>query len=245
VYRLFISLPDSYSSSEKTYPVLYLVGGNFTFTVTRQTVEWLQVDQVVPELIIVGIGYPKPTGVDADAVESFFRDLTPSAEITPGEDGYPSGGGGADDFLDFVKGELIPFIDSNYRTDSNDRALVGFSRGGLFVLYTLFREPGLFTRMVSCSPTMQRAWGNKVIIESEKRYAQTHSSLPVRLFFALESSLDVVIDPKRIEAVQGLCEVLKGRNYEGFQFQRQVFEDEIHFSVFPASIPRALRWIYN
>jgi predicted alpha/beta superfamily hydrolase len=39
--------------------------------------------------------------------------------------------------------ELIPFIDSNYRT-SGYRTLSGNSRGGLFVLYTLIEKPDLF-----------------------------------------------------------------------------------------------------
>jgi predicted alpha/beta superfamily hydrolase len=225
--------------------VLYLLGGEFTFTVTRQTVEWLQVAQAVPELIIVGIGYLKPTGVET--FDEFKRDMIPPVELTPEDEAedYPSERGGADNFLAFIKGELIPFIDSNYRTDPNDRALVGFSWGGYFALYLLFREPGLFARMVSCGPSMLRVRTNEIIIESERRHAQAHSSLPVSLFFALESSPDVARDQVRLEAVQELCEVLRGRNYEDFRVQLQVFEDELHWSVFPTSIPRALRWIYS
>ena len=244
-YRLFISLPESYGTSDMTYPVLYLTAGNWTFTVTRQTVEWLQVARAVPELIIVGIGYPKPTGTETG--DEFHRDMIPPVELTPEDeaDNYPSARGGADNFLAFIKGELIPFIDSNYRTDPNDRGFVGFSWGGYFALYLLFREPDLFARMVSCGTSMLRVRTNEIIFESEKRYAQAHSSLPVRLFFALESSPDEAIDQQRLEAIEGLCEVLKGRNYEDLQLQLQVFQDELHWSVFPTSIPQALRWIYS
>jgi predicted alpha/beta superfamily hydrolase len=51
--------------------------------------------------------------------------------------------GAGDKFLSFIEKELIPFIDSNYRT-SGYKTLCGNSRGGLFVLYSLMEKPTLF-----------------------------------------------------------------------------------------------------
>jgi len=56
--------------------------------------------------------------------------------------------GGADNFKKFMQEELVPFIDSNYRTVKNDRTIAGLSFGGLFAAYVLFAEPSLFQRYI-------------------------------------------------------------------------------------------------
>ena len=45
--------------------------------------------------------------------------------------------------------ELTPFIESNYRAEPTDRAIFGYSDGGLFVLYALFSQPGTFRRYIT------------------------------------------------------------------------------------------------
>jgi uncharacterized protein len=60
-YRLFISVPASYATSDTVYPVLYLLDGNLTYPLVRPIVEILQVAEAVPEVILVGIGYPTAT----------------------------------------------------------------------------------------------------------------------------------------------------------------------------------------
>jgi predicted alpha/beta superfamily hydrolase len=63
--------------------------------------------------------------------------------------------GAGDKFLSFIEKELIPFIDSHYRT-SGYRALSGNSRGGLFVLYSLMESPNLFQARFCYSPPVWR-----------------------------------------------------------------------------------------
>jgi hypothetical protein len=59
----------------------------------------------------------------------------------------PKGGlisGGADKFLTSMKTEIVPFVDKNYKTNS-DRGIFGHS-GGLFAAYCLVNSDGYFTR---------------------------------------------------------------------------------------------------
>ena len=48
--------------------------------------------------------------------------------------------GGADDFLSFIKTELIPHIDSTYST-SDYRVFTGYSFTGLPIVHALFTIP--------------------------------------------------------------------------------------------------------
>jgi len=54
--------------------------------------------------------------------------------------------GGAKEFLEFIRQELIPFIDNNYPTLKGDSAVNGHSIGGLFGLYVLFNKPDTFNK---------------------------------------------------------------------------------------------------
>jgi predicted alpha/beta superfamily hydrolase len=51
--------------------------------------------------------------------------------------------GGADNFIRFIKSELAPYVEKNYRTDGS-RVLAGQSFSALFALYAFLKEPDLF-----------------------------------------------------------------------------------------------------
>jgi hypothetical protein len=65
--------------------------------------------------------------------------------------------GHADLFYSFLTRELIPYIDSTYKTKGS-RTLIGHSLGGLFVMYSLFKENRQFDNFISLSPGL---WVNK------------------------------------------------------------------------------------
>src|SRR5207237_5637232 len=109
-------------------------------------------DGFIPEIIVVGVtwGGNQP---NYDSLRA--RDYTPTPESR-----LPQSGG-AENFLAFMKKELFPFIESNYKANSKDRTLMGSSLGGLFTLYSLFTQPGLFQRYIAASPAYN--WGNDVL----------------------------------------------------------------------------------
>ncbi len=49
-------------------------------------------------------------------------------------------GGGEGAFLDFIRFELIPFVEATFGGSAQKRVLLGHSHGGSFVLYALFAE---------------------------------------------------------------------------------------------------------
>jgi predicted alpha/beta superfamily hydrolase len=59
--------------------------------------------------------------------------------------------GGAGKFLDFLEGELLPYINKTYPTNGNN-TLYGHSFGGTFCLYALLTRPGLFSSYMAADP---------------------------------------------------------------------------------------------
>jgi hypothetical protein len=131
-----ISLPEDYEAGTASYAVLYDMNGVFGFAYDRATVELLARTTNMPNMIVVGV-----PPLDNGYVPTPFEDRK---EIPAG----------ADMSIRFLKEELIPFVEKNYRTNAF-RALYGHSVGGLFTMYTLFNVPSLFTAYIAGSPWFQ------------------------------------------------------------------------------------------
>lgn len=252
-YQVSVALPRGYESTDASYPVLYALDANGEFGIVVETARMLQLGGLVPELVIVGIGYP--VGHYFDAAGPRTLDLTPTHDPDlealwvsrmPGWP-LPEGSGGGADFLAFLSEELIPLVESEYRTDPRDRALLGHSLGGLFAFYALLHGEGIFHRFISASPFL--AWDDRVIFEHEAAYAAAHDELPARVFFSvgmLEPDGLPDEDPwgGYITNLRDLIRVLSGRGYADFEWTVEYFEDETHTSVLPGAVSRGLRHIY-
>lgn len=65
----------------------------------------------------------------------------------------PKSKGNAENFLKYLKNEVVPYVDNNYRTLKHKTA-VGHSLGGSFLLYTMINEPSLFDNIIAVSPNL-------------------------------------------------------------------------------------------
>ncbi|MEN8374776.1 MAG: alpha/beta hydrolase-fold protein [Gemmatimonadota bacterium] len=247
-YEISVALPLGYETTEATYPVLYAVDANGELGTVVEAARLMRFDGIVPDLLIVGIGYP---------VGRFF-DATPlrAVDLTPTEDpeflrwwseelpDFPplEGTGGAPGFLDFIRQELIPLVESEYRAESSGRALFGHSFGGLFALYALFQGEGTFERFIVGSPSL--FWDDRATFDFEAAYAETHATLEADLFLAV--GLLEALDGEEyamVSNVEDLATILEARNYEGLRLETMFFEDETHTSVIPPTVSRGLRVI--
>lgn len=157
-FTISVNLPPSYNNGDKNYPVLYLLDANFFMGLFADTTRLLQHSEEIPELIVIGVGYPD----DDKHIVLRERDYLPTYhESSPTS-------GKAEQFLKFLNEELKPHIKKNtYRIKENDSTLVGDSYGGLFALYTLFDKPESFQRYIIGSPTVY--WDNRIILDYEKK----------------------------------------------------------------------------
>ena len=226
-YHLYIGLPQGYDQSSDRYPVLYLLDGQWDFRLVTAIYSALLFDRFVPEMIIVGISYGGEQP-DYDALR--VRDYTPTAMVDF------AGSGGAPEFLTFLQEELIPFVESGYRVESDRRVLAGSSLGGLFGLYSLFTEPDLFGGYLSISPVIP--WGENVLLRLEDRLAKRRDDLPVRLFLAAG---ELEPESAMVGPVQRLAARLRGRSYWGLELTEMVIPGERHAGVKAEAFNRGLR----
>ena len=127
--RLYIKLPWSYERSDSAYPVLYSLDANRSFPLYSTMSSIYETPGFnTQEIIIVGIGYE----VDEDRFKGLAqwaawrtRDLLPEkserieaywqARLSPLMEGEEIRvqNGGAHNFLQAIKEEIIPFIENN------------------------------------------------------------------------------------------------------------------------------------
>lgn len=245
-YQISVALPITYKNSNQSYPVLYSLDANGEFGIIAETARMLAMEKKIPQLIVVGIGYPTG-GRFLYSVKYRTLDYTPTVDekwlaeeksLGLPEILVPAGTGGAPKFLQFIRQQLIPFIEKKYRVKAEDRVLLGHSLGGLFTTYALLQGDGLFQRFVIGSPSLW--WQDRVMFKVEDKYAQTHKALPARVFISAGSN-----DTERVvPTFKDFVTVLKKRNYVDFKWESHSFENETHISVVPATISRGLRSIY-
>jgi predicted alpha/beta superfamily hydrolase len=235
-YLLYVALPKSYAASpDKHYPVLYLCDGYWDFNLVKGFYGNLLFDKVIPEIIIVGIGYQ---GVDPD-YESLRRwDLTPAPEVPPGSDGGRADSGHAQRFLGVVEGEIIPFIEGHYRVDSQYRALAGSSLGGLFALYAMFARPGLFNAVIAPSPAVN--WASDWLFRFEDTFAASGRPLPARLFMTGAEKES----PAFLAAIRRFDQRLSQRGYPGFTYSFRLIDGERHSGTKAESYNRGVRFAF-
>lgn len=221
-YELLISLPSDYSLSQERYPVLFVLDG-WHFPLMAFIQDNNRFSQRMPPLVIVNISHGTK-----NALSLRTHDFTPSQVA-----GVP-GSGGAEDFLEFLEHQLIPFVDRNFRTDPTDRALFGHSHGGLFALYALQQRPKLFQRIVASSPTV--GWDKRALFQPSKL---KNFDPPVRLDLSVES------EPRFRGDVVAFAALLDELKPSGLTYRMTIYEGESHNSVRLPAIPSGLYWVYG
>jgi predicted alpha/beta superfamily hydrolase len=227
-YTLHISLPGGYAGSNKKYPVVYLMDSQWDFSLLTALYGEQYYDGFIPELIIVGVTWG---GVNPNPDSLRARDYTPT-RVT-----WTPQSGGAATFLSFMKNELFPFVETNYKADPNDRVLAGCSLGGLFTLFALFTEPGLFQRYIAASPAY--GWDNEVIYKYEKAYFDSKPTASARLYMIMGGV------ERGVPGFEKLVSHLSGRHYSSLQFRAKVLENTGHSGTKGEGYARGLQYVYE
>jgi len=234
-YRVSVALPYSYPSKpRKRYPVIYVIDANFYFGMVTEMTRIMALCGGFPETIVVGIGYPVDEPLDTAfnqiaALRS--RDLTPVVDKErEAKDAKEMKvdrvrTGGARRFLQFIKSELIPTVELEFRASPADRILVGHSYGGLFVLYALFHQLKLFSGYVAGSPSLW--YRDRVTFKYESRFAKKNKSLPVKLYIGV-GELEEDTESLMVSNVIQFASRLESRKYRGFSLTKQIMDNCDH-----------------
>ncbi len=235
IYSINVYLPENYDEA-KDYPILYLLDADKTFSITKGIVDFLILDKVIQEVIIIGIGYKD----DDDWWQKRSRDFLPTTD-THTEFGkeWPMAGG-AEDFLKFITDELMSEIEEWYPVDNKNRGIIGFSFGGFFALYILLKYPKLFENYIIISPGL--SWDNNYILKLEEGYNYNRKDLKKNVYISLSSleSKELIIEPTNL-----FIERLESRNFPGLNLISEINEGETHFTGFSTSLAHGLKILYK
>lgn len=242
-YDVLVSLPASYDKANAhRYPVLYVTDADYAFPVVRSISRRVGDSGAgLEDFILVGLSYAKG---DTPTV-SRRRDytLTPNGPSSAPKD-QVHGGGAA--YADYVRSQVLPFIDGKFRTDPKRRVYMGHSYGGLLGAHFLFTAPTTFSHYILGSPSIW--YDKKHLLGVEARYAETHRDLPADVFLYIgefetpragdaryNSETDMVGDNRLFE------QRLKARKYPSLTIASDVVEGEDHLTVFPSGFTRGLK----
>ncbi|WP_300567546.1 alpha/beta hydrolase-fold protein [Flavobacterium sp.] len=172
--EFLVYVPASGIGSTTRYPVMYLLDGYSFFHSATGMMQYLSAIGKMPEMIVVAI-------VNTDRV----RDLTPT-HSTLWSDGsedanFLKNSGGGEKFISFLEKELIPYIDSTYKTEPY-RLFIGHSLGGLTVINTLINHPTLFNSYVAIDPSLW--WDKQSLIKKAENVLAQNDYTGRSLFFA-------------------------------------------------------------
>jgi len=217
--NVHVCLPDGYSSSDRNYPVFYMLyNGAPDFHFNSGVVAGLSRMRIIPRMILVAVDL-------GDA----RRDLTPTES-----DDYGPTSGGADNFLKFMKDELIPFIAKNYRT-APQRLFWSHSIGGLFGLYALLKEPDVFQSVLVSSPWMVYDQDQKYILKNTEAYLKKRNKQNNFLYICVGN------EPTLIPEIEEFLRILEKAKPEGLTWKYMKMPEENHETILARSLIESLR----
>ncbi len=157
--RIWIYLPPGYETGKKHYPVMYLQDGQNLFdeATTAFGEEW-GVDECLDTLIAQGKQGCILVGIDNGGVTRMneYNPYEFSLKDSLQPKTFPPQG---DEYVDFLKQILKPFIDKKYRTLSakENTIIAGSSMGGLISYYAVLKYPDVFGKAGVFSPAFWTA----------------------------------------------------------------------------------------
>ncbi len=165
-YPLSIYLPPASAGPRSGLPVMVVLDGESWFETLVGIAEFTRTHVIIVAIHTAGMR---------------SRDFVPVNACSPI-------GGGHAAYFDFIRQELLPYIEGNIGGNPKLRTLFGHSHGGSFVFYALFSEAAgqhsfrsylASDSSISCMPAVVDEW--------VQAYAVAYRELPVRLHISYAS----------------------------------------------------------
>lgn len=151
---------DIKSAKIKPAEIIYVLDGAAHFTTVIELLKQLAKetrDSSFSRKIVVGIGNIWARDKDYTPTHVMYSSFIDSnaAKVS----------GGGEQFISFLKKELIPYVDSIFPVAAK-RILIGHSLGGLMVVHTLFKHTALFNKYAAIDPSMW--WDDQRLLKQAK-----------------------------------------------------------------------------
>ena len=221
--ELLIYTPTEYFDQSRNFEVVYVLDAqNREFFDAVHTTIAFQSYGLRP-MIVVGISSPirnidfLPKNMHAETVQEQFGEL-----------------GGADEFSDFIENRVMPYVDKNYRTIPT-KIGIGYSNGGTFMNYTMFKKPELFDVIFSIDANFNYDKGQ--LVDLIKNQSTFKNSLD--FYYTCQTRNGDSWIENSIE----FNELLK--KLTDMHIVQELFESEFHTSVFQQGVMNAFKAYYK
>jgi predicted alpha/beta superfamily hydrolase len=220
-----IVLPETYKpGSADKYEVIYLTDGEWVVDLFPFIYKFAQDENYVPPAIIVAI----PNRYINKANQ---RDR----DFLPVHVPEPAISGGADNFLSFIKNELIPYIDNKYPTNRTN-SIYGHSYGGLFVMYALLNEPQLFESYYATDAPFR--WNDDYLIKMANQKLENFPSDKVLWIAGIEETY-------KYQGIDRLDSLLQLKAPKNLRWKMATYPNEKHNSVRLKAMYDGIKFSYS
>ncbi len=204
-----VHLPDNYNNCEEKYSVLYVFDSPYNLTPVIGLVNHLATSyQSIPNMIVVGI---ENTYRNRDFINNNRDDFKFSED------------GGADNYIKHLKNELIPHIDSIYRTQ-DFRLIYGHSLSASFGAYLMAKESDLIDVCFSIDPAF---WADTTMLTNFLQEVND-STLNDNYFYFSHS---IAGDMQMISANFSLLKELEIKHSDKINWDFKYYQEEDHLSI--------------
>lgn len=235
-YELLIKLPNNYEKTKKKkHPVIYYTDALWHVELLSSATEYL-----MEEAILVGISWQKD--ISEDFLEKYGIHYSRSRDYSVTKSSNPEIQakhhlGQASNHLDFIRNDVISYIEKKYRTDPNQRTYFGYSAGGVLGAYILMSQPNTFKNYILGSPALM---GDiPYLSELETKHAMKSKKINANVFISYGN-----LEKELGEHAEDFIGVLKDRNDMNLSLTHLVIEGS-HQTVFPMTGVRSVTWLSN
>ena len=202
-----VYLPENYHKSTEKCPVIYVLDSQKYFLNAVAYQQNLRFVNESPGFIVVGI-----------KTQNSERSRLYNSESIK--------------FSNYLEKELIPFIDSSYRTLRSERVFFGWQRAAAFGIEVLTTKPKLFKGYFIASPTHL----NAKRISDVSRLLESKNALDNYLYFTLGD-----VESWSLNNTNSLASMLKEKANNKLKWKYNLFDDENHYSTTIITMNKGLK----
>jgi predicted alpha/beta superfamily hydrolase len=232
--RIYIHVPKTDSANPtKTSPVLYLLDGENHFHILSAYIDYLSHWGVIPPILVVGI-------ISNDR----NKDLTPTRSNIDYDgivDSNLKSSGGNELFFQFIKTELMPYIETNFKVEPY-KIFAGHSFGGITAINCMFTHPDMFNAYIAISPSLW--WDNKYMLKLTEHKLTNSAHLNKTFFYSVGN--EGINEPNSFHTdVLKFDSLLVNKAPIGLKYKYKSYPEESHMSEPLVAYYDALRFIYR
>ncbi|MFT4568169.1 MAG: putative alpha/beta superfamily hydrolase [Saprospiraceae bacterium] len=234
-YKLHVTTPPGYST-EENYDVVYYLDAWWLEDLVRGAYVLNFISHDAKPAILVGIGIdgnehewnvernfdytPSPYDIEKMIVSMSIGSAPLNTETT----------GGATAFLTFMRSKVFTLIESKYSINGNNRGFIGHSFGGLFGVFSLLTQPGVFKNIVLISPSL---WWNKSELLTEEHLGVLRElKSETNIFIAVGGAESRML----VNAISVFKAKIEAMNLQNINISVKMYKREDHQSLLPQAI---------